>query len=287
SASNDRYVEEFKLWMSTHGVTFSTKGEFRRRLAIFSQNSAFINEHNSVNGASSSYILGHNEFSHLSWEEFKESHLGYSRRSSPSVKNDAVQTSPTKHIAVSLRKLGADLPDEVDWAAAGAVAPVQNQGMCGSCWAFSAIGAMEGAYYLQTQQLVKFSEEQLVDCDREEKGCLGGDMAQAFDWIKDNGGVCDEDDYPYSGLWPPLKTCKVACNAVPGTAVSGWGQAEPTNEGLMVAVTQQPVAIAIEADQPAFQFYKSGVFTATCGNKLDHGVLLVGYGTSDEGTDYW
>lgn len=66
---------------------------------------------------------------------------------------------------------------------------------------------------------MKFSEEQLVDCDKTDKGCFGGDMGQAFDWIKENGGVCTEEDYPYAGLWPPFKTCTTTCTAVEGTEV--------------------------------------------------------------------
>lgn len=139
-----------------------------------------------------------------------------------------------------------------------------------------------------TPQKTKFSEEQLVDCDKVDKGCLGGDMGQAFDWIKDNGGVCKEDDYPYAGLWPPFKTCDITCEVVEGTEVKEWAQVDPTDEALTAALASVgPVAIAIEADQMGFQFYSSGVFTAPCGDKLDHGVLVVGYGTSDDGKDYW
>lgn len=127
-----------------------------------------------------------------------------------------------------------------------------------------------------------------MDCDKVDEGCFGGDMGQAFDWIKSNGGVCAEDDYPYAGLWPPFKTCATTCVAVEGTEVKEWAQVDPTDEALMAALASVgPIAIAIEADQTAFQFYSSGVFTAPCGDKLDHGVLVVGYGTSDDGTDYW
>lgn len=127
-----------------------------------------------------------------------------------------------------------------------------------------------------------------MDCDKVDKGCFGGDMGQAFDWIKENGGVCAEGDYPYTGLWPPFKTCATTCDAIEGTEVKEWAQVDATDEALMEALADVgPIAIAIEADQMAFQFYSSGVFTAPCGDKLDHGVLVVGYGTSENGVDFW
>lgn len=127
-----------------------------------------------------------------------------------------------------------------------------------------------------------------MDCDTTDMGCNGGEMGQAFDWIKSNGGVCKEDDYPYQGFWPIFKTCHTTCEVVENSAVKEWKQVEATDEALMTALAEVgPIAIAIEADQSAFQFYSSGVFTAACGANLDHGVLAVGYGTSEDGTDYW
>eukprot|EP00903_Cladosiphon_okamuranus_P012214 g11454.t1 len=288
------YEESFRSWMAEHGMTFGTKGEFERRLRIFAANSDLIETHNTANDGST-FTLGHNAFSHLSWEEFKESHLGYKRsseKSAPAPQAPKPVAAPVEKVAAGRRRLVQveedDLPSEVDWVADGAVTPVQNQGMCGSCWAFSAIGAMEGAYYMATKTLAKFSEEQLVDCDKTDHGCFGGDMGQAFDWIKENGGLCTEEDYPYAGLWPPFKTCTTTCTLVEGTEVKEWAQVDATDEALMEAIaTVGPIAIAIEADQTAFQFYSSGVFTAPCGAKLDHGVLAVGYGTWEDGTDFW
>lgn len=139
-----------------------------------------------------------------------------------------------------------------------------------------------------SREQMKFSEEQLVDCDKVDQGCNGGDMGQAFDWIKQNGGVCDEDDYPYQGMWPPFKTCSQTCSVIGGTQVMEWKQVDSTDGALTAALAEVgPIAVAIEADQVAFQFYSSGVLTAACGSSLDHGVLLVGYGTAEDGTNYW
>mmetsp|Transcript_34562 Transcript_34562/g.43662 ORF Transcript_34562/g.43662 Transcript_34562/m.43662 type:complete len:168 (-) Transcript_34562:453-956(-) len=125
----------------------------------------------------------------------------------------------------------------------------------------------------------------LVDCDNEDMGCNGGLMDNAFDWIQQNGGLCSEDSYPYVAHGQNCRSW--SCTPVEGSNPVGWVDVEQTQEALMEAVAQQPVAIAIEADQLAFQFYSSGVFSGNCGTNLDHGVLLVGYGTSDDGEDFW
>jgi cathepsin F len=83
--------------------------------------------------------------------------------------------------------LSNDIPENVDWVAKGAVTSVKNQGDCGSCWAFSTTGAIEGGYFIKYGELVSFSEQNLVSCDGYDEGCGGGEMANAFSWIHDNG----------------------------------------------------------------------------------------------------
>jgi C1A family cysteine protease len=180
------------------------------------------------------------------------------------------------------------LPDSVDWVDKGAVTSVKNQGQCGSCWTFSATGAIESAYYLKYGKLLDFSEQELVSCDSGSMGCKGGLMDQAFDWVETRKGLCSESDFPYvsgSGTAPKCKQCK----PIPGSQVDHYVDVPVDDENaLMSAVAQQPIAVAIEADQIAFQMYKSGILTGKCGSKLDHGVLVVGYGTDKEsGIDYW
>lgn len=141
--------------------------------------------------------------------------------------------------------------------------------------------------------MLSFSEQQLVDCDNlqnggRDHGCNGGLMDNAFSWIKKNGGLCLEQNYPYvSGTTTVSETCKTTCSVNTNSKIISFIDVLPNSDSaMMTALTKQPVSIAIEADQPAFQLYKSGVFTGTCGTKLDHGVLVVGYGT--EGTnDYY
>ena len=181
----------------------------------------------------------------------------------------------------------------VDWVSAGAVTPVKDQGQCGSCWSFSTTGALEGAYYTTYGSLPSFSEQQLVDCDNrqhggKDMGCNGGLMDNAFTWIKKNGGLCTEVSYPYvSGTTQTAGTCQTSCSAVKNSAVVSYTDVPiKSDSAMMQALTQQPVSVAIEADQKAFQLYKSGVFTGECGVNLDHGVLVVGFG-SMSGSDYY
>jgi C1A family cysteine protease len=119
-------------------------------------------------------------------------------------------------------------------------------------------------------------------------GCNGGLMDNAFTWIKKNGGLCTEVAYPYvSGTTQTAGTCQSTCSAVKNSAVVSYTDVPvKSDSAMMQALTQQPVSVAIEADQKAFQLYKSGVFTGECGVNLDHGVLVVGYG-SMSGTDYY
>lgn len=183
------------------------------------------------------------------------------------------------------------LPSTVDWVSKGAVTPVKNQGQCGSCWSFSTTGALEGAYYNKYGNLLSFSEQQLVSCDvgGADAGCNGGWMDDAFTFVQKNGGITTEDQYPYtSGTTEKSGTCtKTGYTNVAAAAPKSYTDVTANSvNALMSAVAQQPVSIAIQANQAAFQLYKSGVLTGKCGQNLDHGVLLVGYGT-DNGVDYW
>jgi C1A family cysteine protease len=221
--------------------------------------------------------MGLNQFSHLTEDEWRDA-VRLSTRP-PNLRRDG-----------ALRVHGEPMhaaPSSIDWVSKGAVTPVKNQGQCGSCWSFSTTGAMEGAYFLAGNKLTSFSEQELVSCDKSDNGCNGGWMDAAFTWIKKNGGITTEAAYPYTSSTGQTGSCKGTGGSVANSAPKGYVDVQADSvSALMDAVAQQPVSIAIQANQAAFQSYKSGVLTSSCGQQLDHGVLAVGYGTLN-GVDYW
>ena len=170
-------------------------------------------------------------------------------------------------------------PEEVDWREKGAVTPVKNQGSCGSCWAFSATGALEGGNFVATGKLISLSEQQLVDCDPQSDGCGGGLMTYAFEYVQGHG-LCTEEDYPYHAKDEDCKDTQ--CESA--IKIAGYEEVpEMDGAALKEAVAKAPVSVAVEADSAVFQMYKSGVVDSTaCGTSLNHGVLAVGYTA-----DYW
>jgi len=274
SADDNTLRNKFVQWMGQHKVQFKTVEEFAQRFAIFTANDRIIEEHNE---SGATYAMAHNAFSHLTFDEFSAM-MGFGR-GMPAEWHARLSSGKVHEVSAA--------PDSYDWTPLGAVTAVKNQGSCGSCWAFSTTGGLEGAYYLKTGDLTSFSEQQLVDCDTNDAGCNGGLMDNAFSWIQSNGGLCTESDYPYVSSSGASQSCKTSCSKVSGSSVAEWTDVPNSEDGLKSAVALQPVSVAIQANQLAFQFYSSGVLTGRCGSNLDHGVLAVGYGTYTDGTPYW
>jgi len=259
----------FERWAHEYGQKYAPH-EIVERARKFADNLEAVASHNAR--GDSTYVLHLNQFAAMSQEEFAKTHFGYNGGEN--------MPKPNKEFyQLDLSTESLDLPDSIDWTEKGAVTPVKNQGSCGSCWAFSTTGALEGAYFLKTGQLVSFSEQELVNCDHVDQGCNGGLMDNADKFIQKNGGLCTEQDYPYKGA-AGGRVCKT-CEVVHGSAPSNVVDVQHNEASLEAAVAKKPVSVAIEADQIAFQFYKSGVLTGSCGSRLDHGVLVVGYGTLD------
>lgn len=282
-------LERFQQWSVDHNIELPSveDGRFMHMLANWRDNDHLIAETNAKN---LSYTLGHNQFSAFNREEFRA--LMNFEYNSALIGETKTSLGLSMDLDLDL-DLSLKAPASVDWRSKGAVTPVKDQGSCGSCWSFSTTGALEGAYAIKNSNLVSFSEQQLVDCDYiraggTSLGCNGGDMSSAMDWIGKNNGLCTESAYPYvSGTTKTNGACQKSCSIVSGSDVSKpVAVAANSDSAMMTAIAQQPVSIAIEADQSSFQLYKSGVFTGSCGTNLDHGVLLVGYGSSSNG-DYY
>jgi C1A family cysteine protease len=270
SISEDEYQYQFSKFQVAHNKSYS-RAEFQKRYTIFKENYDLITSHNAQK---TTWTLAVNEYADMTWDEFKAQKLGYKR----------VQTTLPRN-TVNPKGM-VTIPDEVDWVAKGAVTAVKNQQQCGSCWAFSTTGSIEGAVFLKTGQLTSLSEQQLVDCSGSygNQGCNGGLMDDAFQYVIGNGGLCAEAAYPYTAA---DGSCQTSCSKV--STISSYNDVTSNDEdALAAAVALQPVSVAIEADQSGFQFYSGGVFSGTCGTSLDHGVLTVGYGTdSASGMKYW
>jgi len=261
--------DEFK---SQYGFAFNGDEEAHKQ--TYEANLQVMDEHNAQGLA---WTMGVNQFSHLTQEQYKVA-AGLGWKPAP--------TEGTMPVLSTHVHSGEALADSVDWTTQGAVTPIKDQGQCGSCWAFGSTGGIEGSWQIATGKLTSMSEQQLVDCSKfPNMGCSGGNPSIAVGF-ETKHNVCTEATYPYTAA---KGTCQgdTSCSAaIPSGGVTGYNNVKSSKTDMQSAVQQQPVTIAIEADQASFQHYQSGVLTGSCGTNLDHAVLAVGYGT-ENGDDYW
>jgi KDEL-tailed cysteine endopeptidase len=278
SSVNDEsfHWTEFSNFQERFNKRYSSLQEMETRFAVFKKNLITIIQHNA--DLTQNFTMGVNQFTDLTADEFKI--------------NVIKSTQPLQlgsYGCQSFTSTASGAPTSIDWRTKGAVTSVKDQGQCGSCWTFSATGAIEGAWALAKGQLMNFSEQELVDCatgiSYGSHGCNGGQMDGAFKFVMENG-QCSDTSYPYtSGVSKTSGTCQ-KCSAV--AHISSCYDVKPNDQiSLKGAVSKQPVAIALSADTKVFQLYKSGVLTSTdCYTSLDHGVLISGYG-EENGLKYW
>lgn len=280
-------IERFRNWVDTHRIIARDDHHLAHMFENWLDNDKFIKQHN---GKNLSYTVGHNAFSGMNTEEFAE-FMGFRANQELFAKGSGFLRGNVKTVQQDKIMDLESLPTSVDWRTKGVVTNVKNQGSCGSCFSFSSTGALEGIYAITNNNLVSFSEQQIVDCDNgltKSHGCNGGLMTQVFQFIEKNGGLCSEESYPYvSGTTQKAGTCQTSCKSVSGSKISKYTDVTTNSDNaMMTALAQQPVSVAIQASGKKFQMYKSGVFTDDCGTDLDHGVLLVGY-SSQDGLDYY
>lgn len=192
--------------------------------------------------------------------------------------------------------LGRDLlPVSVDWRKFGAVTDVKAQGTCGACWAFAATGALEGQLFIDEGVLISLSEDQLMECDADpfQKTCFGGNFFFSLTYMAQNA-MATEVMYPYSYMVArEQSSCRLGDTGIFGAVAAsdsagGARFVEASESALKEAVARQPVAVAIHAYTEDFKNYRSGVLdTPACNENVDHAALVVGYGTTLEGVDFW
>ncbi|XP_045613844.1 procathepsin L-like [Procambarus clarkii] len=262
--------EEFK---AKYGRKYKNSEEENHRKSVFQTNLQFIVKFSKEN---STHNVAMNEFGDMTNEEFNKRMNGYV----PSSSREANTVfSPQTRV----------LPAAVDWRTSGYVTPVKNQLQCGSCWAFSATGSLEGQQFRKSGKLVRLSEQQLVDCAGgvyQNQGCNGGLMNYAFNYLKAYGSD-SEASYPYVGV---QGTCKFSASNIAARVTGYVNVASQSESALMTAIaTVGPISVAIDAGHSSFQFYSGGVYyEPTCSStKLNHGVLAVGYGTDTSGKAYY
>jgi cysteine peptidase B len=271
--------EEYKI---TYGKSYASVSEERSRFENFKTHLQTAAIRNAENPHAT---FGINKFFDLSVEEFKAQSTGLKRAKS-NTKKDVVVVAPLYTQAAALAIVAAT-NNSFDWRAKGAVTSVKNQGQCGSCWAFTATGNIEGQWFIKTGTLVTVSAQELVSCDTQDDGCNGGLMDTAFDWLVSSmkGAITYDIDYPYvstTGDVPKCNNSKVA-----GAAATITGRQEiAKDEVQMAAWLTQHGPISAGVDATTFCEYKSGIITNCISQNVDHSILVVGYGVAN-GINYW
>jgi len=289
AASNALFVddvmkEEWASFKLDHSKTYNDPMEERFRQKIFLESKRKVARHNQLYELGKvTYKLGLNKYADMLHQEFVATMNGFNRSS------NHVNLYDTRLNAVTFIEPDVDVPKSVDWRDKGSVTPVKDQGHCGSCWSFSATGSLEGQHFRKTGKLVSLSEQNLVDCSGKygNDGCNGGLMDQAFQYIKDNGGIDTEISYPYEGI---DDSCRYNPKSSGATDKGYVDIPQGDEDKLKKAIaTMGPISVAIDASHSSFQLYSDGVYyDPECDSEqLDHGVLAVGYGTDDKGQDYW
>jgi cathepsin L len=274
--SERQYAEAFEEWVNLNNRVYDER-ELLYRFRVWSQNLDEVYKHNSAPGVT--YKRTMNQFADLTQSEFLERYTGL--RMPVDRKQDPGHVYTPEHTQA--------LPASVDWRYKGVVTGVKDQGQCGSCWSFSATGSIEGAFALN-YTLVSLSEQQLMDCSFSygNHACAGGWMDSAFSYVINNGGIDSEASYPYE-MKTNINQCRYSTSNKVAWISSYKDIPSGSESDLQNAVAYHgPVSVAIDASQSSFNSYSGGYYyePSCSSSNLDHGVLVVGYGTGSSG-DYW
>ncbi|XP_039617995.1 procathepsin L-like [Polypterus senegalus] len=270
---------KWQVWKKTHGKQYKKANELQKR-TIWEENLKKINAHNlQYKRGKTTFKLGMNQFGDLTSSEFA------SMLSSYSVKHVRDITLSATDLRSAASKLNLT---SIDYRKLGYVTPVQDQGTCGCCWAFSAAGAIEGQTFNKTGKLIPLSKQNLLDCAEYlgNQGCTGSRPSLAFQYVIDNGGIQAEATYPYKMA---IGSCRFNSSKVAAT-VANYKYLPIGNEQALAdaLATIGPISVAIDARQISFQFYLSGIYNdPNCSIlNLSHAMLAVGYGFQGS-SNYW
>jgi cathepsin L len=271
----DQATYDFVKYLAEQGKSYDNIEEFNLRAAVFAKFDAEVKRHN-ANETTSTH--GHNFLSDMTEAE-KARMMGLRN-----IHIDLQEPTPEEENVMPT------YPVSVNWVSANKVNPIQNQGNCGSCWAFSAAACMESAHAIFHSTLYKLSEQNFVSCSslQGNLGCNGGNYNWAWNYAKTNP-VESEANYPYTS-GSTGKTGSCTYDSAKGIGkVSSWTKCGTTIDAMKTCVAQQPNSVSIDAATTYFQSYSTGVLTnaSACGTSLDHAVEIVGYGTDASGTAYW
>ncbi|XP_028764934.1 low-temperature-induced cysteine proteinase-like [Neltuma alba] len=280
-SDEEQVLELFQRWKREHGRFYRHPEEAAMRLENFKRNLKYVVEKNAMMTSPNAHRLGLNRFADMTNEEFRTKY--FSKMKKPIKTRDNSVMNGGFHL-----KDGSceDAPSSLDWRTKGVVTGVKNQEDCGSCWAFSSTGAMEGINAIVTGKLISLSEQELVDCDTTNDGCDGGNMDYAFEWVISNGGIDTETNYPYTGA---DGTCNITKEERKVVGIDGYKDVARTESALLCATVKQPISVGMDGSAIDFQLYTGGIYDGSCSSDpedIDHAVLIVGYG-SEDGEDYW
>ncbi|XP_053331154.1 cathepsin K-like [Spea bombifrons] len=260
---------EWEPWKKAHLKQYNSRVDEYYRRQIWERNLKLITAHNQQYELGlHTYELGMNHLGDMTSEEIVKLMTGL---------KVPPRYRPTNGTFDGDEVLDG-LPASIDYRKKGYVTPVRNQGSCGSCWAFSSVGALEGQLKKKTGSLVVLSPQNLVDCVQKNDGCGGGYMTNAFEYVKANNGIDSEEAYPYIGT---DQECRYDPSGRAATVKNFKVVKEGSEKALMKAVgTVGPISVGIDASLGTFAFYKKGVYyDAECDPaSIDHAVLVVGYG---------
>ncbi|CAF0720018.1 unnamed protein product [Brachionus calyciflorus] len=278
---------QWNLFKSGYQKAYIAPREEARRRFIWETNMRFINRHNQeAENGRHKYFLAMNRYGDLTPREFRKKMNGLKTRRLFDL--DSYSKKILSGLSERMLKIGPK-NNTIDWRTKGYVTPVKDQGMCGSCWAFSANAALEGQIFKKNGKLVDLSEQNLVDCSKndENMGCNGGYMESAYKYIINNDGIESTQTYPYEGK---DAQCRFKSDRV-GAKMSNIVRLPSGNETALTEAVENigPIAVAMDASRLSFQFYSTGIYhDPHCSPvNLNHGVTVVGYGSQGKGLDYY